>query len=72
MNLKPFGFCIHAGIDGFSRKILWLKVSHTNKDPLVICQYYLDAISTLGALPKKVKADRGTEKRGHLFSSDIT
>ena len=60
-KLKPFGFCIHAGIDGFSRKILWLKVSYTNKDPLVVCQYYLDAISTLGALPKKVRADRGTE-----------
>ena len=28
-KLKPFGFCIHAGIDGFSRKILWLKVSYT-------------------------------------------
>ena len=36
-KLKPFGFCIHAGIDGFSRKILWLKVSYTNKDPLVAC-----------------------------------
>ena len=24
-KLKPFGFCIHAGIDGFSRKILCLK-----------------------------------------------
>ena len=52
-KLKPFGFCIHAGIDGFSRKILWLKVSYTNKDPLVVCQYYVDAISTLGALPRK-------------------
>ena len=60
-KLKPFGFCIHAGIDGFSRKILWLKVSYTNKDPLVVCQYYLDAISTLGTLPKTIRADRGTE-----------
>ena len=25
-KLKPLSFCIHAGIDGFSRKILWLKV----------------------------------------------
>ena len=36
-KLKPFGFWILAGIDGFSRKILWLKVSYTNKDPLVAC-----------------------------------
>ena len=60
-KLKPFGFCIHAAIDGFSRKILWLKVNYTNKDPLVVCQYYLDAITKLGALPKKVRVDRGTE-----------
>ena len=43
-KLKLFGFCIHAGINGFSRKILWLKVSYTNNDPLVFCYYYLDAI----------------------------
>ena len=50
-------FCI----DGFSRKILWVKVSYTNKDPLVVCQYYLDAITTLDALLKKFRANRGTE-----------
>ena len=49
-KLKPFGFCIHAGIDGFSRKILCLKVSYTNKDTLVVCHYFLDAISTLNNL----------------------
>ena len=71
-TLKLFGFFIHAAIDGFSRKILWLKVSYSNKDPQVVCQYYLDAISTLGALPKKVRAERGIRKGGHLFSSDIS
>ena len=60
-KLKPFGVCIHVGINGFSRKILWLKVSYTSKDSLVVCQYYLNAISTLSALPKKIRADRGTE-----------
>ena len=25
-KLKPFGFCIHAGNDGFSRKILFAKI----------------------------------------------
>lgn len=25
-KLKPFGFCIHACIDGYSRRILWLEV----------------------------------------------
>ena len=25
-KLKPFGFCIHGAIDGFSRRIMWLDV----------------------------------------------
>jgi len=25
-KLKPFGFCIHGAIDGYSRRILWLRV----------------------------------------------
>ena len=65
-KLKPFGFCIHEGIEGSSRKILLLKVSYTNKDRPVVCQYYLAAIIRLGALPKKFKADRGTENRQSL------
>lgn len=28
-------------------------VNYTNKDPLLVCQYYLDAIKILGAIPKK-------------------
>ena len=35
-KLKTYGFCIHGGIDGFSRRILWLEVASTNKDPYVI------------------------------------
>ena len=30
--LKPYGFPIHACIDGFSRKVLWLRVTQTNND----------------------------------------
>jgi len=35
-KLKPFGFSIHGCIDGFSRRLLWLEVSSTNKDPKVV------------------------------------
>ena len=40
-KLKPFGFCIHGAIDGFSRRILWLDVAYTNNDPTVISQYFI-------------------------------
>lgn len=30
-KLKPFGFCTHGAIDGYSRRIMWLEVDHSNK-----------------------------------------
>eukprot|EP00731_Ephydatia_muelleri_P018957 Em0011g997a len=47
-KLKPYGFPIHACIDGFSRKIIWLELSTTNNDPGVVAQYYLTAVFQLG------------------------
>lgn len=41
-KLKPFGFSIHGAIDGYSRKIIWLEVSVSNKNPKSIAFYYLD------------------------------
>ena len=50
-KLKMFGFTIHGCIDGFSRKLIWLTVSTTNNDPLVLANYYLTAITNLGRAP---------------------
>ena len=60
-KLKPFGFSVHGCIDGFSRKLIWLKVGSSNKNPNVIVHYYLDAISELGGVPHVIKADDGTK-----------
>ena len=70
-KLKPFDFCIHTGIDGFSRKILWVKGSFINKDPLVVCQYYSDALRAHGAVPAQSSGWQRNRKREHLFSLDI-
>ena len=51
---KPFGFSVHGCIDGFSRKLIWLKVGSSNKNPDVIAHYYLDASSELGGMPMSV------------------
>ena len=60
-KLKPFGFCIHGAIDGFSRRILWLDVGPTNNDPSVICQYFVDCVRQLGGTARVIRADLGTE-----------
>ncbi|XP_067938690.1 uncharacterized protein [Watersipora subatra] len=60
-KLKKFGFAVHGCIDGFSRYVLWLEVGVTNNDPAVIAKYFLDQVEKIKALPKIVRADRGTE-----------
>ena len=53
-KLKPYGFSIHSGIDGFSRRTLWLEVSTSNRMPEIIAKYYLDAVKRNG-LPVMLK-----------------
>lgn len=60
-KLKPFGFCLSGCIDGFSRKLMWLNVARTNKDPHLICTNYVEAVSELNVIPRIVRMDRGTE-----------
>ena len=60
-KLKPYGFPIHGCIDGFSRKIRWLKVTRSNNNPAVISQFYLEAVEEFAGCPTKVRTDCGTE-----------
>ena len=60
-KLKRFGFAIHGCIDGFSRKLIWIFVSTTNNDPLVVANLYLKAITNLGRAPNTLQMDLGTE-----------
>ena len=60
-KIKPFGFCIHGSIDGYSRRIMWLDVGPSNNDPCVIAQYYIDCVQQIGGTARIVRADCGTE-----------
>ena len=60
-KIKADGFAIHGCIDGYSRKLIWLKLDRTNNDPLVIGRYYIDAVKEYGGCPLKVRTDCGTE-----------
>ena len=60
-KLAPFGIFIHGAMDGFSRRILWLEVNSTNKNPRVIASHYLDTVEQLGGVPKRLRCDKGTE-----------
>ena len=58
-----FRYLIYACrcIDGYSRKIIWLRCGSSNHDPAVIAGYFVDAIRLAGGCPQKVRSDCGTE-----------
>ena len=60
-KLKPFGFCVHGCIDGYSRRILWIDVATTNNDPGVVAKYFLGYIRSVGGVPRILRGDNGTE-----------
>ncbi|XP_057308116.1 uncharacterized protein LOC130646002 [Hydractinia symbiolongicarpus] len=60
-KLKPYGFSIHSAIDGFSRKIIWLAISRSNKEPRFVCSLYLNHVSQVNRVPRMVVADLGTQ-----------
>ena len=67
-KLKQWDFAILGCIDGFSRKILWLRVTTTNNDPIVIANYYLDFISRSKFCSKVLRMDRGNE---NIYYEDL-
>lgn len=60
-KLKPYGFPIHGCIDGWSRKIMWLKVTKSNNHPDIIASFFLNCVEELGGCPVKLRTDCGTE-----------
>ena len=60
-KLKPYGFPIHGAIDGYSRKILWLRVTRSNNSPQRILKFFLDAVDESNGCPLTLISDLGTE-----------
>ena len=60
-KLKPFGIAIHGAIDGYSRKILWLKADRSNNNPRVVASYFLEHVRRFRRVPRVVRSDKGTE-----------
>lgn len=60
-KLKPFDFCNHGGINGYSRRVLWLEVSSSNNDQEIVGRYYIDYVEAIGGTARIIQTDRGTE-----------
>ena len=53
------GFVTHAGIDGYSRNIMYIRCSTNSKASPVLCEF-LDAVEKSG-LPSRIRGDHGVE-----------
>ncbi|KAM4807669.1 uncharacterized protein WCC33_011751 [Rhinophrynus dorsalis] len=60
-KLRFYGIWIHLGIDGFSRRVLWLHAGTSNRKPEFIARYFIDAVVRENGCPHLVRADRGKE-----------
>ena len=58
---KPFGFAIHGAIDGYSRKLFWLKELRSNNLPNNIAALYLSCVEELQDAPVKTIIDLSME-----------
>ena len=59
-KLKPYSFPVHGGIDGFSRKILWLNVVNSNNDPSIVGGLYFNCVAS-SCVPKRLQTDCDSE-----------
>ena len=60
-KLKLYGFPIYGCIDGYSSRILWLKVAKSNSHAKVPAAYYLDTMKELEICSKLLQTDCRTE-----------
>ncbi|XP_074632936.1 uncharacterized protein LOC141891824 isoform X2 [Acropora palmata] len=60
-KLKNFGLYIHGAMDTFSRRLLWLHIYTSNKDPRVIAHYYFKFIKEEKVFPCCTRSDHGAE-----------
>ena len=60
-KLKPRGFPIQGCVDAFSRKVLWLKVTRSNNNPVVPASYFLKTVSKWNLVPDILRTDCGNE-----------
>ena len=67
-KLKRWGFPIHGCIDRFSRKVMWLVVSTTNNNLLLVGNLYLNCIKQQKIVSKLLIMDVGI---GNMYCQDL-
>ncbi|KAJ7844680.1 hypothetical protein B0H13DRAFT_2411186, partial [Mycena leptocephala] len=61
---KRFGLWLHLGIDPYPGQLHWLKIWWTNRNPVLVTGYYLEACRKAGGIPLITQSDPGGENYG--------
>ncbi|KZT61204.1 hypothetical protein CALCODRAFT_412994, partial [Calocera cornea HHB12733] len=59
-----FELWLHTAVEPFSGRILWIRVWKGNRNPALICTYYLKCVEELGVMPLVTQSDLGKENYG--------
>lgn len=62
MKLEPYGIEIYAGIDAYSRYIIWIYCGITARTALSVLNQFLDIVETVQLQPQKIRSDHGSER----------
>jgi hypothetical protein len=62
LKLRQYGFVLHGAIDGFSRYLIYLEANLNNRADTVL-KAFLKGVETVGHVPLRVRADKGSENR---------
>ncbi|OTB09631.1 hypothetical protein M426DRAFT_316179 [Hypoxylon sp. CI-4A] len=54
---RTFGIEIHAGIDAYSRRIMWISMGRSNSQPTNITRHFLETVISLGFRPWFTRTD---------------
>ena len=53
--------CLHIVFSSYSRKVHWVVVGRTNRDPKVVAAHFLDFLKEEKVAPRVIRMDKGTE-----------
>ena len=60
-KLAPYGIEIYAGIDAYSRYMIWIYIGISNRTAVSVLRQYLLVIESMQQQPHFVRSDRGSE-----------
>ena len=63
-KLKPYGYGLHACVDGFSRYVLWCEILPHNTAAAPIAYLFLKTVLKYQGCPRLIRTDFGSENSG--------